>query len=269
MTIREETPADTFLQELSRLYPDEGPNRVTDHARLRPHIATMEAKPQDPRAMDAALTETANLITALASAVRQHFALSRESWDDEEDPDWSLVKAALDRLMDSDSYLRLAESHAVALGAADPHNRADGENTEASEERRQACRLVLLDAAQNALESMKHDASQLVAKTGYAVSQARNTARPQENDWHHGGTRAADALVNAARDTLDPALNSLRKAATTLRRNHESHRNHSPKTAPAAPPTRKLRRSTRSRPRASRRPRASPPPGSRPPSAQS
>lgn len=227
MTTHEENPAAAFLQELSRLYPDEGPSRITDYARLRPHIATMEARPRNPQVMDAALTTTADLVTALAHSLRQHFAQARESCEDEEDPGWRLVKAALDRLMDSDSYLRLAESHAVALGAADAPNpnRDDGEEPEDSKERRQACRLVLLNAAENAVESMKHDASQLVAKTGYTVSLARNTTRGRDEPWRNGGTRAAHAIVNAAQDTLDPALSCLHRAAAPLRRNYEPRQN--------------------------------------------
>ena len=124
--------------------------------------------------MGAALTETENLITALARSLRQNFAETRSGRHDEDNPDWGLPKATLDRLMDSDSYLRLAESHAVALGATDTvENNAD--DSEAAKRRRQIYRLVMLDAAHNALASMKHDVSQLTTDTAYAIYLARNT----------------------------------------------------------------------------------------------
>lgn len=46
MTTQTENPADAFIQELAQPYPDEGCSQITNHASLRPHIATMEAKPQ-------------------------------------------------------------------------------------------------------------------------------------------------------------------------------------------------------------------------------
>ena len=119
MTTHPENPADAVVQELARLYPDEGCARMKDPASLRPLIATMEAKPQHPQVMDAALTGTADMLTGLFRSLREHFADAHSSWEDGDNPDWVLVKAVLDRLLDSDFYLKLAESHAVALRATD------------------------------------------------------------------------------------------------------------------------------------------------------
>lgn len=74
MTTQTENPADAFIQELAQPYPDEGCSQITNHASLRPHIATMEAKPQHPQAMDAALTGTASMIADLSLSLSQRFA---------------------------------------------------------------------------------------------------------------------------------------------------------------------------------------------------
>ena len=217
-TATQSAAADAFTHELERLHPDQGEPATADRDGHRPHIATIESAPQHPHAMDAALTETAAMISSLSLQLQSRFEQAPRSWEDDDNPDWQLTQAALTRLLASDAYLRLAESHTLAMGAADaPAKPAGQERPENQATRMRGCRLVLLEAALNALESMKHDTATLVPATAHAVSRIANSRREEGQPWRHGGTRAAQSLVDAAQETLRPAITHLHRRAAALR----------------------------------------------------
>ena len=203
---------EAILRQLERLYPGGGLPDSAGRLTARPHIATMEARPQHPHAMDAALTATTELLTRLSRQMRSRFADARRCWQADDDLDWRLVQAALSRLFDSDAYLQLAESQAIALGAADTGDPATDDKY-----RLRNCRLILVQADQNALRSIEHDSTTLTANTGHSVAHIRNSRRHRQ-PGKQSGHRAAGSIVIASRQTLNPAIDRLRTQATILRR---------------------------------------------------
>ena len=96
--------------------------------------------------MDAALAETAALISQMSLQLRNRFEEECTRYDGTEDPDWALTRAALNRVLQSGHYLRVAESRAVAMGAADRGPMPE-DGTREHMARTLRCRLIMTTAA--------------------------------------------------------------------------------------------------------------------------
>ena len=213
-----ESPIADHCAVIARIYPDNGvPGPVQEARAPRTHIATIDAKPHHPHAMDAALAETAALISQMSLQLRNRFEEHCARYDGQEDPDWALTRSSLNRFLQSGHYFRTAESHAVALGTAD---RGPLPETGTSEymARTLRCRLIVTTAAWNALRSMLNDACHLVPATAYTVSSIVNNSLPDMPYKQGPAALSAEAVAQAAHDTLDVPTRQLLQERSRLER---------------------------------------------------
>ena len=213
-----ESPVADYCQLLGKIYPDNAvPGPVHNARGPRTHIATIEAKPHHPAAMDAALVETAALTSQMSLQLQNHFEEQCSRYDGTEDPDWALTRAALNRILQSGHYLRVAESHAVAMGAAD-RGPLPEDGTSEHAARTLRCRLILTTAAWNALSSMRNDVCHLVSSTAFAISGASSNSSPDGPYKHGPAALSADAAAQAGHETLDVPLRKLLQERSRLER---------------------------------------------------
>ena len=204
-----ESRIQAFANALERIYPDEGPCRMTS-GDLPPDTVKF-ARTAHPEAMRLALNEGRDLLRDLYEDVKINLIESLAKIPGERDQrDSLLVQAAFATLLKPERAQALMETWALMIGAVDdPARNPEGEDQADTARRMRRCRWVMMNAACRTARQMHSDATTTILSLGnYVVEYRREWDQNPDQDALQVGYRTGEAIRRAVNRTLGDAEQS-------------------------------------------------------------